>query len=225
MEPAKDQAGRKQGLSCDHAGPRRGIAPAERSAASWPGRRRSIAGASGGLTAVFALVALIGAVPTSADECDALNGGDTGTCFVPPAGAAETPDVTTALHFPGHANVPFDRAYPNFKATVSSIVHDSATVGGTTNGTPTGSVEFRQYESGDCSGTAADTETVAVGGGFADQTHSFGPITQPTTLSFQASYTSDDASKWTNATSACEKLSVVCQSRSRACGPAPATST
>ena len=107
--------------------------------------------------------------------------------------------------------MPIDGSYPNFKATVGAIVHDSATVGGTTNGTPTGSVEFRKFDNGDCSGDPADTETVAVSGGAADQTENYGPINQQTTLSFQAFYTSGDASKWTNASSACEKLTVVCQ--------------
>ncbi len=69
---------------------------------------------------------------------------------VPP----QTPDVTTALHYQDHSLVPFDGAYPNFEATVGAIVHDSATVGDTTNGTPTGSVEFRKFDNGDCSGTA-----------------------------------------------------------------------
>jgi hypothetical protein len=144
------------------------------------------------------------------EECDDLYGGNPGTCFVLPAGT-QAPEVTTALHFQDHSLVPFDGAYPNFKATVGATVHDSATVGGTTNGTPTGSVEFRQFTSDDCSGVSADTETVPLSGGIADQTHSYGPITSPTTLSFQAIYTSDDTSKWTDASSACEKLTVVCQ--------------
>ena len=146
-----------------------------------------------------------------AEECDELYGGDPGTCWVLPSGAAETPDVTTAPHFQDHSPVPIDGAYPNFQATVGAIVHDSATVGGTSNGTPTGSVEFRKFDNGDCSGTAADTETVSLSGGSADQTDNYGPITQQTTLSFRAFYTSDDTSKWTNASSACEKLTVVCQ--------------
>ena len=107
--------------------------------------------------------------------------------------------------------MPVDGAYPNFQATVGAIVHDSATVGGTTNGTPTGTVEFRKFDNGDCSGEPADTETVALSGGAADQTKNYGPINQQTTLSFQAFYTSDDTSKWANASSACEKLTVVCQ--------------
>jgi hypothetical protein len=149
-----------------------------------------------------------------ADECDALYDEGSETCFVLPKGAPpppETPDVTTAPHYQGHADVPIDGSYPNFKATVGAIVHDSATVGSTTNGTPTGTVEFQQFDNGDCSGEPADTETVAVSGGDADQTTNYGPINQPTTLSFQAVYTSGDASKWTNATSACEKLSIACQ--------------
>jgi Tol biopolymer transport system component len=144
------------------------------------------------------------------DECTDLYDGGGDTCFVLPAGT-EAPDVTTALHYPDHSPVPFDGAYPNFQATAGAIVHDSATVGGTTNGTPTGSVEFRQFTSSDCSGVAADTETVSLNGGSADQTHSYGPINQQSTLSFQAIYTSNDTSKWTNAVSACEKLTVVCQ--------------
>jgi TolB protein len=148
-----------------------------------------------------------------AKECDDLYGGNPGTCFVLPNGAVppETPNVTTAPHFQDHSLVPVDGSYPNFKATVGAIVHDSATVGGTTNGTPTGSVEFRKFDNGDCSGEPADTETVNLNGGAADQTKNYGPINQQTTLSFQAFYTSGDASKWTNASSACEKLTVVCQ--------------
>jgi Tol biopolymer transport system component len=146
-----------------------------------------------------------------AEECAALYGGTPGTCFVRPAGAVQTPNVTTAPHFQDHSPVPIDGAYPNFKATVGAIVHDSATVGDTTNGTPTGSVEFRKFDNGDCSGEPADTETVALSGGAADQTTNYGPINQQTTLSFQAIYTSNDTSKWTNASSACEKLTVVCQ--------------
>ncbi len=149
-----------------------------------------------------------------AAECDELYGGNPGTCWVLPSGAAppETPDVTTAPHFQDHSPVPIDGAYPNFQATVGAIVHDSATVGGTSNGTPTGSVEFRKFDNGDCSGEPADTETVSLNNsGFADQTDNYGPITQQTTLSFQAFYTSDNTSKWTNESSACEKLTVVCQ--------------
>ncbi len=148
-----------------------------------------------------------------AEECDELYGGDPGTCWVLPSGAAppETPDVTTAPHFQDHSPVPIDGSYPNFKATVGAIVHDSATVGGTSNGTPTGSVEFRKFDNGDCSGEPADTETVTLSGGAADQTTNYGPINQQTTLSFQAFYTSNNTSKWTNASSACEKLTVVCQ--------------
>ena len=148
-----------------------------------------------------------------AEECNDLYGGNPGTCFVLPKGVTppETPDVTTAPHFQDHSPVPIDGSYPNFKATVGAIVHDSATVGGTTNGTPTGTVEFRKFDNGDCSGDPADTETVTVNGGSADQTTNYGPINQQTTLSFQAFYTSDDPSKWSNASSACEKLTVVCQ--------------
>jgi DNA-binding beta-propeller fold protein YncE len=124
---------------------------------------------------------------------------------------AQVPDVTTAPHFADHSPLPIDGAYPNFQAPVGAFVHDSATVGGTTNGTPTGTVEFRQFDNDDCSGAAADTETVALSGDAADQTNSYGPITQHPTLSFKAFYTSDNTSKWTNASSACEKLTVVCQ--------------
>jgi Tol biopolymer transport system component len=159
--------------------------------------------------AVTALAALLGAGPASADENGCAT--DPDTCLVLPGGGAQTPDVRTALHFPGHALVPIDGAYPNFKATVEAIVHDSAIVGGTTNGTPTGSVEFRQFVSSDCSGPPADLETVTLTGGYADQTHRYGPIAAPTTLSFQAFYTSDDPSKWADASSECEKLAVVCQ--------------
>jgi Tol biopolymer transport system component len=160
------------------------------------------------LGGLFALAALIAVASASAEEagCPA----DPDACSVLPVGA-ETPGVTTTPHYPSHSRVPTDGAYPNFKATVEAIVHDSAIVGGTTNGTPTGSVEFRRFTSGDCSGPAADVETVALNGGYADQTHSYGPIKSPTTLSFQASYTSDDPSKWTDATSDCEKLTVMCQ--------------
>ena len=148
-----------------------------------------------------------------ADECDELYNEGAETCWVLPSGTPppQTPDVTTAPHFSDHTLVPIDGSYPNFKATVGATVHDSATVTGTTNGTPTGTVEFRQFDNGDCSGPAADTETVALSGDSADQATNYGPINQQTTLSFQAFYNSNDTSKWSHASSACEKLTVVCQ--------------
>ncbi len=164
---------------------------------------------SGGVPANQTIVLHI----NDAEECDDLYGGNPGTCFVLPGGApsAQTPDVITQPHQdPDHTLVPVDGAYPNFKTNAGAIVHDSATVDNTTNGTPTGSVEFKKYNNGDCSGDPADTETVSLSSGSADQLHRYGPLGQGT-LSFRAFYTSDDASKWTNASSACEKLTVVCQ--------------
>jgi Tol biopolymer transport system component len=149
-----------------------------------------------------------------ADECDELYNEGAETCWVLPSGTPppQTPEVITEPHFKdSHDPVPPDGPYPNFQAPVGAEVHDSATVDGTSNGTPEGEVKFEQFDNGTCSGPPADTDTVDLSDGEADQAKNYPPLMQGDTLSFRASYNSSDTSKWAHSVSACEVITVVCQ--------------
>jgi hypothetical protein len=87
-----------------------------------------------------------------------------------------------------------------------SIVHDSATVTGDPAAfTPTGNVQFWFFENGTCTGTGIDAGLVALVGGVAHPSDSFGPLA-PGSYSFQAEYLGDD--NYAGSLSACEPFSV-----------------
>ena len=130
------------------------------------------------------------------EECDEFSGGDPGYSWVLPSGAAETPDVTTAPHFQDRwplLPIRIDGAYPNFRATVWARSFTTRPPSTYSNGTPTGGVEFRKFDNGDCSGTTADTETVSLSGGSAeDQRPSSDYHAADDAVQFRAFYTPEN---------------------------------
>ena len=98
---------------------------------------------------------------------------------------------------------------------LGSTVHDKATVtntgGGTGNGTPEGTVSFTFWTDGTC-GTGGGTSSsagasVALSSGVAHPSDSKGPLAAGA-YSFKASYTSSDATRWSNSVGSCEPLTV-----------------
>src|SRR2546428_471068 len=144
-----------------------------------------------------------------AAECDTLYGGNPGTCFVLPGGGGGggpmTPTVTTEIH-----NDSGD-AVVSGPVDLGTSVHDKASVGGTTNGTPTGTVTFTFYQGGDCvTGTAValvPADTVALVSGVAHPSPTRGPIPAGS-YAFRAHFNTGDTANWTDADSNCEPLTV-----------------
>lgn len=127
------------------------------------------------------------------------------TAIVP----SQTPTVTTELHNnASEAVIPLSSS-----VALGTNVHDKATVGGTSNGTPTGNVDFRFYtSSADCTADSAFTGgvtkgTVALSAGLAHPSTATGSLA-PGTYAFKAKYTSNDASKWNDAIGSCEIFTV-----------------
>jgi hypothetical protein len=91
--------------------------------------------------------------------------------------------------------------------TVGQTVHDSATVTGTPAAfTPTGSVTFKWFTNGLCTGDGTTLNTVALdSNGYADPSTAETP-TVPGMYAFQAVYGGD--SNYTGSTSSCEPLQV-----------------
>jgi hypothetical protein len=123
--------------------------------------------------------------------------------------AAQTPTVTTELHNDSNESV----IALNSTAGLNTSVHDKATVGGVTNGTPTGSVTFRFYTSSaactnDTTFSAGTTKgTVTLVSGVAHPSTASGAL-GPGTYAFKAQYASNDTTKWNNATSSCEVFNI-----------------
>ncbi|HLO30005.1 MAG TPA: Ig-like domain repeat protein, partial [Anaerolineales bacterium] len=89
---------------------------------------------------------------------------------------------------------------------LGSTVHDSATVTGTSFGTPTGNVTFTFYTASDqCTGASVGASTVALSGGVAHPSSDEGPLAAGS-YSFQATYSGD--SNYNESTSPCEPLTV-----------------
>jgi hypothetical protein len=109
-----------------------------------------------------------------------------------------TPTVTTDIHDAAHAIVTAVNA--------GATVHDSATVSGS-SGTPTGTVDFAFYTSGDCTtGSSASGSGIALNGsGFADPSTSQGPLAAGS-YSFKAHYNGDGV--YDAADGPCEPLTV-----------------
>jgi hypothetical protein len=93
------------------------------------------------------------------------------------------PTVTTEIHRdPGHT--------ATTSVPAGSSVHDKATVSGSV-GTPTGTVDFTFYTTGDCTWTGKPAGTVALDGtGVADPSASQGPLAAGS-YSFKARYNGD----------------------------------
>ena len=118
----------------------------------------------------------------------------------------ETPTVTTAVHLGDDHTTDIQ----NTSIALGSTVHDSATVAATpTYGTPTGSVVFTFYTAASsCTGASVGAGTVPLNAsGVADPSNSEGPLAAGS-YSFKAHFISGNASKWTDADSACEPLTV-----------------
>src|SRR5256712_541085 len=107
-----------------------------------------------------------------------------------------TPRVETEIHRePGHT--------PTTSVPARSRVHDSATVSGSA-GTPTGTVSFTFYASGDCSTGGTTQSNVPLSGGSAESS-SHGPLAAGG-YSFMAHYNGNDT--YTEADAPCEPLTV-----------------
>lgn len=123
--------------------------------------------------------------------------------FTPPV----TPTIVTNIHLGSNHTTDIQ----NTTIAPGSTIHDSATLT-STNGTPTGNVNFRFYTSS--AACTADTTfsggttagTVALSSGVADPSSSEGPLAGGT-YAFKAQYTSNDA-RWTNVTGGCEVVTV-----------------
>jgi len=146
-------------------------------------------------------------------ECDALYGGNPGTCWVFP-GPGETrqgldTSVATQIHLGtdgesatvvgGDTHVPFQ-----------STVHDSATVTASdSESIPAGSVDFFFFTNADCSGgpgTAAGHVSLD-SSGVAHPSDSEGPLAAGS-YSFQAFFVSSDEGAFKSSAGPCEPLTV-----------------
>ncbi|HEY1267615.1 MAG TPA: kelch repeat-containing protein [Candidatus Binatia bacterium] len=107
--------------------------------------------------------------------------------------------VTTVIHDGTHGSVT--------SVSAGTTVHDSVSVSGSV-GTPTGSVTFKWFENGTCSGTATQTSgTFALSGGAVDATaFTQTPVDASKTYSFLASYAGNTTYNGKDA--ACEPLTV-----------------
>jgi hypothetical protein len=92
-------------------------------------------------------------------------------------------------------------------SSANSVVHDSATVtGSSTAFTPAGNVNFTFYSGGDCTtGTAVSAGSVALVNGVADPSTAEGPLAAGR-YAFSAHYVGD--TNYTGSDSACEPLTV-----------------
>ncbi len=108
-----------------------------------------------------------------------------------------TPNVSTTIHDATHN--------PVTTINVNTVVHDSATVGGT-GGTPTGTVDFTWYTNGTCSAGATSSGTgVALFAGVADPSGTQTPAAAGS-YSFKAHYNGDGT--YAAADGPCEPLTV-----------------
>jgi hypothetical protein len=160
-----------------------------------------------------------------AAECDALYGDTSGTCWVLPTGAcvvtvgndcgggtASATDVETEIHLEsnGADTDPPTVVGGSTHVDLGSKVHDKATVTADDGSTPQGTVDFIFYTTIDCStppdGTAAGSVSLD-NTGVAHPSDSEGPLAAGD-YGFQAFFTSDDLTQWTNGISPCEPLTV-----------------
>jgi hypothetical protein len=117
--------------------------------------------------------------------------------FVVDKGNTET---STIIHNAAHAAV--------LAVPTGTTVHDSATVSGTSFGTPTGNVVFDWFLNGDCTGAAAATSsTFALAGGTVDATGFSFTVNNPGMRSFKAHYQGND--DYNGSDGPCEPLKVV----------------
>lgn len=114
----------------------------------------------------------------------------------------DSPTIGTAIHNISHTIVT--------SVPVGTTVHDSATMSnvGGANGTPAGAVTFKWYTDGSCTTLAATSSSFTLSSGVVDgTTFTQTPVTAGS-YSFNAHYTSSDATKWNDADSPCEPLTV-----------------
>jgi Bacterial Ig-like domain (group 3)/Galactose oxidase, central domain len=123
----------------------------------------------------------------------------TAACETLTVGKIDPTTVTTAIHNSAHATVT--------SVAAGTIVHDSVSVSGSL-ATPTGSVTFKWFENGTCSGTPTATSgTFALTSGAADgTTFTQTPTDASKTYSFLASYSGDNTYNGKDA--GCEALSL-----------------
>jgi hypothetical protein len=86
-----------------------------------------------------------------------------------------------------------------------SSFHDTATVTAVTGFTPTGTVTYRLFATGDCSGPVVSTHTVTLSGGRVPPSASTPPLTSGT-YSFHATYSGD--ANYESSTAACEPFTL-----------------
>jgi len=106
--------------------------------------------------------------------------------------------TTTEIHADDHSIV-------TSSVPPDSTVHDQAVVSGTGAGTPTGTVTFTFFTSGDCTTGAQSAGTVTLVGGVAHPSDTSGPLGAGS-YAFRAHYKGD--SNYSESTSACEPLTV-----------------
>lgn len=90
--------------------------------------------------------------------------------------------------------------------SAGASAYDTANLGGTTAGLPSGSVTYMLFDSGTCSGTAASTDTETLNSdGSVPSSKSTGPLAEGS-YSYQASYSGD--ANYSAVTGACEPFGV-----------------
>ncbi|PYO16831.1 MAG: hypothetical protein DMD31_01615, partial [Gemmatimonadetes bacterium] len=108
------------------------------------------------------------------------------------------PTITTEIHDANHTVVT--------SVPVGTTVHDKATVSGTA-GTPTGTVTFKWFTSGTCTGMPAATSSPqTLVNGMVDATGFSQTPAAPGSYAFEASYSGDD--NYTSGPKPCEVLTV-----------------
>jgi hypothetical protein len=98
-----------------------------------------------------------------------------------------------------------DHSIVTSSVPLDSTVHDQAVVSGTGAGTPTGTVTFTFFTSGDCTTGAQGAGMVTLVGGVAHPSDTAGPLGAGS-YAFRAHYSGD--SNYSESTSACEPLTV-----------------
>ena len=123
----------------------------------------------------------------------------TAACETLTVGKIDPTAVTTAIHNAAHATVT--------SVAAGTTVHDSASASGSV-GTPTGTVTFKWFENGTCTGTPAQTSgTFTLTSGAVDgTTFTQTPTDASKSYSFLASYSGDNTYNAKDA--ACEPLSL-----------------